>query len=156
MRLDFETGAFDLSANAAAPLQAWAPEIQARARFEDGGQGPERFDCMGLALFVQRLIGRPARDYADLYRGLDVADHDAVGKLIAAEAVIWEDAPGEPGDVLVLGTGRRAHHVAVLCGAGRALHALSGAGVKIEEIEGRRQVRRFAHMRLYGVGRPSL
>jgi len=153
--IDFDADSFDLSANAAAPLAPWARELQQRGHYAEFGAGPEAFDCLGLVCAVQRLIGRAAPDYAALYRGLDVTDLDAIDQLMRTENSAWRAAAGAPGDVLVLGLGHRAHHVAVLCGAGRALQARRAKGITIDEIEGRRRVTRFCGMRLYGVVAPA-
>lgn len=146
----------NVAPNWAAPLAEWAPEIQARGHFEDGGRGPESFDCMGIALWVQRILGRPVRDYLELYADLDIRRTQAVDALLRAEAEGWRNVEaGDVGDVLVLGSGRRAHHVAVLCGAGRALHAREDFGIRIEPIVGRARVTRFSDLAVFGCVRPS-
>lgn len=155
MALYFDGRGFDLSLNAAAPLQPWAMPLQQRARYAEFGRGPDAFDCLGLVTHVQSIIGRPVPSYADLYRGLDIEDHESIDALIRAEAATWKEGAGAPGDVLVLGLAKRAHHVAVLCGAGRALHVSPRKAVTIEPIEGRRSVTRFAAMRIYGVVAPA-
>lgn len=153
--LDFSGRGFDLSANARAPLAPWATPLQ-QARYEDYARGPDAFDCMGLVEWVQRLIGRPVRDYATAYQAHPLTDTAALDAIIRAEVGAWRTAePGDVGDVLVLGLGRRAHHVAILCGAGRAIHAHSSAGIAIKEIAGRRAVTRFENMRVYGVVAPA-
>lgn len=153
--LDFDGVGFDLTLNARAPLQPWATDIQRRAHYEEYGRGPLGFDCMGLVSFVQNLIGRPAAEYSDLYRGVDLEDLEAIDALIRAESQSWRRAEGAPGDVLVLGHGGRAHHVAVLCGAGHALHVRAKKAVSIEELGLRRGVTRFSNLRLYGVVAPA-
>lgn len=111
---------------------------------------------MGVVEFVQAQLQRPVRDYRACYEASTVGDAEQVDQIIAAEMSAWRalDAGGV-GDVLVCGSGRRAHHVAVLCGAGRAVHAQRGAGVKIDLIEGKRAVTRFAGLRIFGVFAPA-
>lgn len=155
LTLVYDGAGFDLSANAAAPLAPWARALQRAAHYEEFGRGPRGYDCLGIVGAALAAMGRVMRDYRDAYAGVDIAAHDAVDEIIRAEAAAWQDGAGDVGDVLVLGSGRRAHHVAVLCGAGHALHARAIAGIKIEPIGGRKHVTRFAGMRLYGVGRPN-
>lgn len=146
----------NLAPNSAAPLAAWAPQLQARGYFEDGGRGPDAFDCMGIALWVQRALGRLVRDYLELYAELDIRRTRDVDALFRAEAESWRQVDvGDVGDVLVLGSGHRAHHVAVLCGAGHALHAHRKNGVAIEPIMGRSRVTHFADMAVFGCVRPA-
>lgn len=151
--------AVNLAPNARAALADWAAPLQQRARFEERGRGPDGFDCLGIALFVQALLGRPVRCYAELYRELDIAADAAkpqIDALIRAENDAWVNAEtGAVGDVLVLGHGGHAHHVGVLCGAGRMLHAHKSRGVRIEEIEGRRAVTRAAGLKVFALVRPS-
>lgn len=146
---------FDLSANATAPLADWAPMLFGKP-FVDRAVGPDAFDCTGLIEWVQALMGRPVRSYAELYRDVDCDAIDKRDAIIRAEGELWTPGTGDVGDVLILGTGRRAHHVAVLCGASRALHASREAcGVAYAEIEGRKRVRRVARHDLYAVLRPA-
>jgi cell wall-associated NlpC family hydrolase len=145
----------NVAPNLAARLAPWALALQARGRFEDGGRGPDAFDCMGLAVYAQALVGRAARDYLDLYEDLDIRATGDVDALMRAYGAAWVDVhAGDVGDVLVLGSGRRAHHTAVLCGAGRAIHANAGAGLTIGELGGR-IVQRFAGMSVFGLVRPG-
>lgn len=146
----------NVTANARAPLAQWALDVLDAGRFERGGRGPIAFDCMGLATWAQHQVGRAARDYLELYRDLNIRAVRDVNQLLRAESEAWRNVDaGGVGDVLVLGHGRIAHHVAVLCGGGRAVHALEGAGIRIDEIEGRAQVRKFAGMRVFGCVSPN-
>jgi cell wall-associated NlpC family hydrolase len=114
------------------------------------------FDCMGMVTWAQAQIGRTVRDYLELYRKYDVREREVLNQLYRAEADGWRNvAAGDVGDVLVLGTGNRAHHVAVLCGQGRAIHATKSSGIVIHEIEGRARVDRFAGMRVFACVSPA-
>ncbi|HYD87107.1 MAG TPA: NlpC/P60 family protein [Vitreimonas sp.] len=157
MSVVFAPGAgVDLTPNAAAPLATWAPPLQLRGWFQDGGRGPLAFDCYGLAYWVQQLIGRRARGYEELYRELDIRLTREVDALFRAESDAWRNvAAGGVGDVLVLGSGGRAHHVGVLCGAGRMLHASAQAGLRIDPIEGRRGVTHAAGLKVFACVAPS-
>lgn len=146
---------FDLSLNAAAPLAPWAPALFGKP-FEDRAVGPDAFDCTGLIEWVQALLDRRVRSYAEIYRAQDCDAKEKRDAIIRAEAEAWRAGTGDVGDVLILGTGQRAHHVAVLCGAGRALHASRAAGgVAYAEIMGRKRVRRVAGHNLYAVLTPQ-
>lgn len=155
--LDWSGRGFDLSANAAATLADWAPALQSRGRFVAKGEGPDAFDCYGLALFVQRLIGRRAPSYAEFYAAADFGGgaNGALDRLIRAEAESWRASkPGDVGDVLVCARGNAATHVAILCGAGHALHALETAGLVCTRIVGRVAVTGLLNMRIVGCVRP--
>ena len=148
--------AVNLTPNARAELAPWALAAFEHGHFERGGRGPIAFDCMGLATWAQAQVGRRVRDYLDLYRDLDISARGDVNRLMRAEAEAWRNVDaGGVGDVLVLGSGDRAHHVAVLCGAGRAVHATEGGGVRIDTIEGRARVRRFFGMRVFACVSPA-
>jgi cell wall-associated NlpC family hydrolase len=157
MAVVFAPGApVDLSPNAVAPLALWAEPLQRRGWFEDGGRGPLGFDCYGLAYWVQAFVGRPVRSYEEHYRDLDIRRTGQVSALFHAEAEAWRNvAAGGVGDVLVLGSGDRAHHVGVLCGAGSLLHASAHAGLRIDQIEGRRAVSRVADLKVFACVAPN-
>lgn len=148
--------AVNLTPNARAPLAAWAVQACDGGHFERGGRGPIAFDCMGLVTWAQAQIGRRVRDYLDLYRELDIKRRGDVNQLMRAEAEAWRNVDaGGVGDVLVLGSGDRAHHVAVLCGGGYAAHATSSRGLLCEKIEGRARVSRFSGMRIFACVSPA-
>lgn len=148
--LHFDGRGFDLGANADAPLAPWAETLLALP-YRALGRAPEAVDCMGVVEFVQAALGRPLRCYAELYRDSALEGIDA---LVRAELTQWIPGAGEVGDVLFVGRRGLAYHVAVLCGAGRALQARNGHGVTIDRIEGRRAVSRFCGAHIYGVARP--
>lgn len=147
----------NVTPNATAPLAQWALDAFERGSFEVRGRGPDRFDCMGLAIWAQQFVGRRVRSYLDLYAELNIRHTRAIDRLVRAEVDAWRPVEaGGVGDVLVLGNaGGRVHHVAVLCGAGRAIHAVEAHGIMIQKIEGRRAVRRFAEMRIFGCVAPA-
>lgn len=149
--LRFDGAGFDLTANADAPLAEWASELMALP-YRDEGRAPDAVDCMGVVEFVQARMGRALRSYAELYRGAALSGLDA---LIRDEAQAWAPGTGAVGDVLIVGHRGLAHHVAVLCGAGHALHAQPRQGVSLVPIEGKRAAKRFAGAVIYGVARPA-
>lgn len=152
--LDWSGRGFDVSANAAAPIAPWAPALQARGHFAPKGDGPDAFDCWGLAAFVQRLIGRAPPSYATLYSAADFARPAALDRLIRAEAEAWQAAPGDVGDILVCAKGGAATHVAVLCGGGHALHALETAGLVARPLLQRQRLTHVLDMKVVGCVRP--
>jgi len=146
--------AFDCAANAGAPLAPWALALRGRP-FARRGRGPEAYDCAGVIEHVQALLGRTVKRFADLYAETEVAAPAVLDALIRAEANAWIAGDGAVGDVLVCGRGRRAHHLAVLCGAGCALEARSDCGVAITPLSGRRAITHVGDARLYAVLRPA-
>lgn len=154
--LNFDGVGFDLSANAAAPLAPWALRLMERAYFMPKGLGPDAFDCWGLVSFVQASeLARPVKSYEAAYAEADFSAPGALDRLIRAEAQTWTRGDGSVGDVIVAARGRLATHVAVLCGAGRALHALDTAGIVITTLLGRAAVRRLLDYRIVGCVRPA-
>lgn len=152
--LRFDGDGFDLTPNATAPLAAWAPALQRRAWFQKKGDGPDAFDCWGLVAHVQALLGRPVRSYAAAYGLADFSRAGGLDRLIRAEAETWRAGAGEVGDVLVCARANAVTHVAVLCGAGSALHVLETAGVLCTFL-GARRVKRLLNMKVVGCVRPA-
>jgi cell wall-associated NlpC family hydrolase len=127
----------DLSANAHAPLAAWAAFLCGRP-FAKHGRGPAAFDCWGVVCWSQHLLGRAVRSYAECYRDVSARARGDLDALIAAERATWLEKPaGGVGDVVLCESAGLNCHVAVLCGEGRALHALKGAGVVAQPLERR-------------------
>jgi cell wall-associated NlpC family hydrolase len=127
----------DLRANAHAPLAAWAAFLRGRP-FAPHGRGPDAFDCWGVVCWSQKILGRAVRSYAECYRDVGARARGDLDALIAAERATWREKPaGVVGDVVLCESAGLACHVAVLCGEGRALHALKGAGVVAQPFERR-------------------
>lgn len=146
--------AFNLTPNARAPLAPWAARLHGKP-YAARARGPDAFDCMGVIEWVQVQLQRPVRDYSVCYAESIIGDGAAIDALLRAEAHAWEAVEaGDVGDVLVCGSGRKAHHVAVLCGDGHAVHCTKSGGVQVLPIVGRRRVSRFDDIRIYGVARP--
>lgn len=155
--LDWSGRGFDVSKAAASPIARWAPDLQAVGYFERKGEGPNAFDCWGLASFVQSLIGRPTRSYAQLYSKADFSRPGAIDRLMRAEADAFvASEPGEVGDILVCARGgQEATHVAILCGAGFVLHAVERVGLLVTELHSRTRLTHVLDKRVVGCVRPA-
>lgn len=156
IKLTAPADGFDLSANARAPLAAWASPLFGLP-FADRGRGPGAFDCTGIVEHVQAMLGRPIKPYAAHYSAahVDAEQTAAFDRLIQSELAAYAPGAGEVGDILVMGSAGRAHHVGVLCGAGCVLQARVAQGVTIDKIEGRKRVQRVGGLWLYDVVRPA-
>ena len=77
------------------------------------------------------------------------------GSAAAGSVTLYYSPQGEVGDVLVCARGQAATHVAVLCGAGRALQAIKPAGLICSALAGRIAVDRLLNMRIVGCVRPG-
>lgn len=101
--------------------------------FEDGGRGPERFDCWGLCREVYRRNGITLEDYTICCS--DCADihalYDAENKRWTAQ--IWPDV--EPLSVLAIKMSPyHINHVGVYLGGDQFIHTREKTGVVIERI----------------------
>ena len=109
-------------------------------RYRYGGESPaEGFDCSG---FVQFVFGRQGVELPRTSRQ----------QASAGRAGPHETAALQPGDLMFFATsGRRVDHVAIYAGAGRIIHASSGAGrVRYDDIgtdRGEWYLRRFVTSR---------
>ena len=96
--------------------------------FEKNGRGPETFDCVGLAIEIQRRIGRelPAylSDEAELHRQLA-----AGGPLSESRRL---DCP-EPGAIALIRMVGDEHHIGTMLDAYRILHTTSQTGGPVIE-----------------------
>ncbi|MEN6568065.1 MAG: NlpC/P60 family protein [Veillonellales bacterium] len=100
--------------------------------FQDGGRGPESYDCWGLVLEVFRRYGIELPDYqiscnADLN----------IDKQINAERCNWVRCHGEipvPALVVIQESGL-CDHTGVYTGNGRFIHARQKVGVVKEAVE---------------------
>lgn len=90
-----------------------------------GGTSPLGLDCSGLVHTVQRRLGR-------------VVPRDAHDQQAATEAV--DPAAARPGDLYFFARpGEPAHHVGIVTGAYRMIHAAEGRAVVEEPLDERRQ-----------------
>lgn len=126
-------------------VPAWVEEYLL-ADYAPGGRGPHHFDCAGLVLDV--LSARHGVDVLDVDHPGEA--HEAAaearselisGRLAGCDVVPVEKA--QAGDVLLIAPGRYPTHVGIVVARGRFLHALEGAGVAVERINGRPWRRRI-------------
>lgn len=99
--------------------------------YELGGRGPDRFDCYGLFLEIQKRLGR---DLSDLGSIEDLALRDARVKEGAKD---WQriDTP-RPWCAVALRIGRYVSHVGVVLDDGaRFMHMNEEQGVVIERLD---------------------
>lgn len=101
------------------------------ARYQEGGRGPDTYDCFGL--------------FAELCRrsGLEIPDHPTPADLqqrqsdIMVEAAAqWDrlDTP-EPGCAVVLRIGPWMSHIGMVLEGGRFIHASKRAGICVARLD---------------------
>lgn len=110
------------------------------ARYEEGGRGPNTFDCFGLFAELCRR------------RGLAIPDHPSPADLKQREADIqgeaaqhWIplDAP-EVGCAVVLRIGPWMSHIGMVMEGGKFIHANKRSGVTVANLDDAQWVRRIA------------
>lgn len=101
--------------------------------FEDGGRGPDAFDCWGVIVSVYRdCFGIALPTYGEI-SARDLARSARLFEAGAADESEWQyvSAP-QAGDVVLMRSargGRRIVHVGVMADSRRVLHCEEGAGV---------------------------
>ncbi len=98
--------------------------------FERGARGPERYDCLGLALEMARRLGKHPPNYLsdeeELHRQL------AVDGSALADCVRVIDA--RPGCVVLLRMNENLRHLAFMLDGYRMLHTTARTGCVIERV----------------------
>lgn len=100
--------------------------------WREDARGPDAFDCLGLAIEVQRRRGLAVPDFisseAELHRQM------AAGGFLAGCAKL---EAAEPGCVVLLKMGVNQHHMGIMLDRYRMLHTAEGTkGVVVERILG--------------------
>lgn len=99
-----------------------------------GGTSPQGLDCSGLVHLVHRELGR-------------VVPRDAHDQQAACRPVTVAEA--QPGDLYFFARdGEPAHHVGIVTGPGRMIHAAGGRSVVEEDLDARHRVTLTAAGRL--------
>lgn len=115
------------------------------ARYEEGGRGPEAYDCFGLFAELCRR------------RGLAIPDHPSPADLSRREAEIMSaasadwirlDAP-EAGCAVVLRIGPWMSHIGMVLAGGKFIHASKCSGVTVAKLDDVRWAKRIAGFYLY-------
>ncbi len=98
--------------------------------FEDGGRGPGTFDCLGLAIEMQRRQGRAVGNYAST---IEEFHREYSAGLFGPCAQLCRPAAG---CVVLLRTGIHERHVGTMLDAYTMLHTMSGmaGGAAIERL----------------------
>lgn len=103
--------------------------------FENGGRGPDKYDCWGLCCEVYRIYGLKIPDY-QVY----CYDSEKFNELFIEESPSWvkyfypEDAP-IPSIVAFRVSSRYVNHAGIYIGNGKFLHTREKTGVVIERLD---------------------
>jgi cell wall-associated NlpC family hydrolase len=92
--------------------------------FQDGGRGPDAFDCVGLLIELQRRLGRAMPPY-------ESNEHELSMALASWDRV---ESP-EPGDGILIRSDNPRWHIGVVCGGGYMIHAFQARGVSRERYD---------------------
>lgn len=104
-------------------------------QFQDGGRGPDCFDCWGLVKFVYlRELGITLPDYT-----ICAFDSAKVDEAIKRDRGGWCDLPSpDEGSVMMFSTEPTAQdwitHVGLSLGGGQFLHVIRGHNVSIAKL----------------------
>lgn len=110
------------------------------ARYEEGGRGPDTYDCFGLFAELCRRRGVAIPDHptpADL--------HQRQSDIMIAAATEWIalDAP-EVGCAVVLRIGPWMSHIGMVLEGGKFIHASKGSGITVARLDDVQWVERIA------------
>lgn len=122
------------------PAPAWCADYVGLP-YEEGGRGPDKFDCWGVAMLVAReQFGLPVPDYDGVHWGPGHRGNIInTARVIADEAAGYDEVrPGfeEPGDFIVLSIAGRPLHVGVVAVPGWMIHGTDGADSALERYDG--------------------
>lgn len=111
--------------------------------YNEGGRGPDVFDCWGILLLVLReQFGIVVPAYEDVHWGPggDRAMRRKTASTIASErAAHWSPIPAgqeQPGDCIVLSIAGQPLHVGAVAAPGWMLHGSEGADSALERYDG--------------------
>lgn len=110
------------------------------ARYEEGGRGPDTFDCFGLFAELCKRRGLAIPDHptpTDL--------HQRQSDIMIAAAAEWLrlDAP-EVGCAVVLRIGPWMSHIGMVLEGGKFIHASKGSGITVARLDDVQWVKRIA------------
>ena len=119
------------------------------ARYEEGGRGPDAYDCFGLFAELCRRRGMPIPDHPT---PAELPDRDRDIK--AAIDVEWLplEAP-EVGCAVVLRKGPWMSHIGMVLDGGKFIHASGTVGITIARLDDIRFVQRIAGFYRYAGAR---
>jgi cell wall-associated NlpC family hydrolase len=100
--------------------------------FEDGGRGPEVFDCWGLVMEVYRRHGLELPDYKIGAHDVEEIDGEIQDNRPAWDEHISGEIPVPSVVVIRLPGSSFCNHCGVFIGAGRFIHAREKTGVCID------------------------
>lgn len=102
--------------------------------FQDGGRGPETFDCWGLCLEVFRREGVMLRDYRLCCYDAEGFDRNFRDELPRWNRYQWPDIP-VPAVITIRFNEPVVNHVGVYIGDMKFLHTREKTGVVVERID---------------------
>lgn len=119
------------------------------ARYEEGGRGPEAYDCFGLFAELCRRRGMPIPDHPT---PADLAQRQSDIRIEAAAA--WQELNfPEPGCAVLMRIGPWVSHIGmVLDGRDRFIHASRRCGIATTRLDDPRWKERIAGFYRYRVG----
>lgn len=101
------------------------------ARYEEGGRGPDAYDCFGLFAELCRRRGLTIPDHPS---PRDLAQRQSDIRAEAAEAWTELDAP-EVGCAVAIRIGPYVSHIGMVLDGGRFIHANHRTGVTVARLD---------------------
>lgn len=101
------------------------------ARYEEGGRGPDAYDCFGLFAELCRRRGLSIPEHPT---ARDLAQRQSDIQLAAAAAWMELDQP-VPGCAVVLRIGPWMSHIGMVLEGGRFMHASKRTGVTVARLD---------------------
>ena len=99
--------------------------------FVNGGRGPEKYDCYGLATEVFRRFGIELPDYR-----ISCEDASLINQTVESERNQWISCivPQVPALVVLRFNSHLYNHVGVYIGDGKFIHTAKKTGVRLDRI----------------------
>lgn len=110
------------------------------ARYEEGGRGPDSFDCFGL---FSELCKRRGLAIPDHPTPVDLGQRQSDIRIAAAEAWRELDAP-EPGCAVLMRIGPWVSHIGMMLDGDRFIHASKCSGITVTRLDDVRWRERIA------------
>lgn len=101
------------------------------ARYEEGGRGPDSFDCFGLFAELCRRRGMAIPDHPT---PADLCQRQSDIRIEAAEAWHELDAP-EPGCAVLMRIGPWVSHIGMMLDGDRFIHASRRTGITVTRLD---------------------
>lgn len=116
------------------------------SHYEEGGRGPDTFDCFGLFAELCKRRGQPIPDHPS---PVPLSEREA--EIVRAADAEWSQVnEPEPGCAVLLRIGPWVSHIGMVLDGGRFIHASSKHGISVVRLDDVCWINRIAGFYRYG------